>query len=549
MRHQKICCFGHRFDTEKTCKRPYLMDKIKLLNTFIFFERTCKSILEVLMATNLIKETEDIYSEKIKEMVNETLDILGHDEKVWQKKKNAIAMDISNCFNHLIIPNDILKKFLLQSSQRKQFKNIQIEILEELEQTLSNELEKVRIEQTECAKKLDNDIALLMQNLNQTTSFKYTNQENATFISNLYLDERLNYLKKILTNILPTNFSLRQYEQSIDELTKQGILTNNDLQKANTDLNNKKALLKQIYAIYDKIINLKYILSPSINPEKIFALGFVDSKLFSNAETLHRIVLRHTQLFKDMILELPSNLKQYFSLKDLLSQNIIFTDTTIESNKQLLNTDIFIYQRVSDLDNIYFSQNPKDGLYLYNSETFKSHWRSLRLVYKETRLLFPDIIPKKYTKTDIYINLIGNTNGEIAKLFAMSESKFSRLKNNAQKITPQWALLLEKFLDFNANFLKGSTTIPDLIYSDDSYLIPIVSISKRMKPGILYAFKEYLTDLQNELNQQNLNSDFSYLIQHLNLLIKNVDKLDEEHFKAIDLLLGFGIKDKKVIKK
>ena len=499
------------------------------------------------MSTNLIKKIENIYLEKMREMVNETLNIFLHDEKLWQKKKNAIATDISNCFNHLIIPDEVLKKILFQPNQYKQFKIIQTEILEELEQTLSDELEKVEIEQTECAKKLDNDISLLMQNLNQTASFKYINQENnLIFISNNYLDERLNYLNEILTNKLPTNFSLLQYKQSIDELTKQGILTNNDLQKAHTDLNNKKVLLEQIYAIYDEIINLKYILSPNLNPEKIFALGFVDSELFSKAETLHRIVLRYTQLLKDMILELPSNLKQYCSLTDLQPK----TNVIPNSNKQLLNKyeDFFIYQRVSDLDNIYFSQNPKDGLYLYNSKTFKRHWTMLRKVYKGTRLLSPDIIPKKYTKTDIYINLIGNTNGEIAKLFAISEAKFSRLKNNAQNITPQWALFLEKFLDFDSKFLRGITTIPNLTFPGDGYLIPIVSISRRMKPGILYAFKEYLTDLQNELNQQNLNSDFSYLIQHLNLLINNIDKLDEEHFKAIDLLLGFGIKDKKVIK-
>ena len=264
------------------------------------------------MSTDLIKKIENSYLEKVNEMVNETLTTFLDDRKLWQKKKNAIATDISNCFNHLIIPDDILKKISFQPKRYKQFQNIQIEILEELEQTLSDELEKARIEQTECAKKLDNDIALLMQNLNQTASFKYTNQENDTlFISNLYLDERLNYLKEILTNVLPTNFSLRQYKQSIDELIKQGILTNSELQKANTDLNNRKTLLEQIYAIYDRIINLKYILSFDINPEIIFALGFIDSKLFSKAETLHRIVLHHTQLFKDMIIELPSSLNQY----------------------------------------------------------------------------------------------------------------------------------------------------------------------------------------------------------------------------------------------
>lgn len=547
MCHQKICYFEHRFGVEKICKKPYFIGKIELSSLFIFFERTCKSILEVLMSTNLVKNIEDIYLEKIKAMVHETLDAFLHNKKAWQKKKNAIATDISNCFNHLIIPNDVLKKILLQSSQRKQFQILQTEILEELEKTLSNELEKVRIEQIECVKKLDNDITLLMQNLNQTNSFNYTNQENATlFISNNYLNERLDYLKKILTNILPTNVSLEQYKQSINELIKQEILTNNDIQTANADLNNKKALLKQIYAIYDKIIRLKYILSPSLNPEKIFALGFVDRDLFKQAETLHCIVLHRTQLFKDMILELPSSLRRYFSLTDLDCSDTI---TILKDSKQSINTDIFIYQRTSDLNNIYFAQEKKDGLYLYNSDTFKNYWKMLQNVYKKTRLLFPDIIPKKYTNTDIYINLIGNTNGEIAKLFALSESKFSRLKNNAQKITPKWALFLEKFLDFDSKFLRGITTIPNLTFPEDGYLIPIVSISRRMKPGILYAFKEYLTDMQNELNQQNLNSDFSYLIQHLNLLINNINKLDEEHFKAIDLLLGFGIKDKKVTKK
>lgn len=495
------------------------------------------------------KKIEDIYLEKMKEMINETLDIFLHDEKVWQKKKNAIATDISNCFNHLIIPDDILKKILPQSNRYKQFQDIQVEIIEALEKFLSNEIKLATEEQTKYTKELNDDIVLLKENFKEIAApSNYINKtNNPLFVSNTYLEECLNFLREIVKKNLSNSFPLEQYKKLIKILIEQKILTDDGVQKVNIDLKKREQLLEKIYTIYNKIIRLKYVLSFHINPEIIFALGFVDNKLFSEAETLHRIVLHRTQLFKDMIVELPSNLKRYCSLTDLQPK----TNTIPDSNKQLLSKyeDIFIYQRVSDLDNIYFSQNPKDGLYLYNSDTFKSHWIMLRKVYKETRLLFPDIIPKKYTKTDIYINLIGNTNGEIAKLFAMSEAKFSRLKNNAQKITPQWALFLEKFLDFDSKFLRGTTTIPNLSFLGDECLIPIVSFSRRMKPGILYAFKEYLTDLQNELNRQNLNSDFSYLIQHLNLLINNINKLDEEHFKAIDLLLGFGLKNKKVIKK
>jgi len=491
------------------------------------------------MSTDLIKKIENSYLEKVNEMVNETLTTFLDDRKLWQKKKNAIATDISNCFNHLIIPDDILKKISFQPKRYKQFQNIQIEILEELEQTLSDELEKARIEQTECAKKLDNDIALLMQNLNQTASFKYTNQENDTlFISNLYLDERLNYLKEILTNVLPTNFSLRQYKQSIDELIKQGILTNSELQKANTDLNNRKTLLEQIYAIYDRIINLKYILSFDINPEIIFALGFIDSKLFSKAETLHRIVLHHTQLFKDMIIELPSSLNQYFSLKDLYSK-----DTILKDNKQILNTDIFIYQRISDLDKLYFVQEQKDGLYLYNSDAFRKYWQMLRLVYKQTRLIFPDIIPKKYTKTDIYINLMGISNGDVAKIFNMSEATFSRKKNNAQKVTPHWALLLENFLDFHSNCLKGITTIPLLGYDTNyGYLIPIVSIYKNNAFATLQAVKIYIMKQEKNLKEQSIKNNYSYLLKHLNILITNIEYLKEDDFNALEHFLRMSIK-------
>lgn len=67
------------------------------------------------MSTDLIKKIENSYLEKVNEMVNETLTTFLDDRKLWQKKKNAIATDISNCFNHLIIPDDILKKNLIST--------------------------------------------------------------------------------------------------------------------------------------------------------------------------------------------------------------------------------------------------------------------------------------------------------------------------------------------------------------------------------------------------------------------------------------------------
>lgn len=58
----------------------------------------------------------------------------------------------------------------------------------------------------------------------------------------------------------------------------------------------------------------------------------------------------------------------------------------------------------------------------------------LELIYKETRLIFPDIIPKKYTKTDIYTDLIGIKNGDLAKIFNISEATFSRKKIMSKKL-------------------------------------------------------------------------------------------------------------------
>lgn len=270
------------------------------------------------MATDLIQQIEKMYMEKMQNMIKETMNSFLQSGRVWQKKKETIATDISDCFNHLIIPDDVLKKSL-QSNQYREFKNIQIEVVEELEKILSTEIYNTLKEQISCVTELENDITSLKQEFNQTETFKYTIKDNTLLVSNNYLEERLNFLRKILEHKIPANFSLKQYNLLIEELNKQNILTEDSIQKAKKDLKEKELLLQKIYKIYDKIVKLKYVLSFHINPEMIFALGFVDNELFSKAETLHRIVLRHTQLFKDMIQELPSSLRQYFSLNDLYS--------------------------------------------------------------------------------------------------------------------------------------------------------------------------------------------------------------------------------------
>lgn len=487
------------------------------------------------MATDIIKQIENVYLIKMQNMITETMSSFSKGGRIWQKKKEAIATDISDCFNHLIISDDVLKKSLKSDLQYWQFKNIQTEIIEELEKILSSEIDNVQKEQISCITELEKDITLLKQEFNQTEIFNYTIENNTSFVSNNYLEERLNFLRKILKNKIPDNFSLRQYDLLIKELTTQNILINDSIQRAKKDFEEKKLLLQKTYKIYDAIITLKYALSFYINPEIIFALGFVNSQLFSKSKKLQRIVLRHTQLFKDMIQELPYELKQYFSLIHLYEQAI----TTIEDEeeKQKIDPNIIIYQRIFDLGNIYFSQNQIEGLYLYNSDIFNRYWQMLRLIYKKTRLIYPDIISKEYSKTDIYINLTGNTNGAIAKIFNISESKFSRLKSNKQKITPQWALFLEKFLDFFSDFLKGTTTIPELGCSNEKYMLPVISLSRKTAPGILYAFKSYLNAVKQELNEQNINNNYSYLLEHINLIINNINNLNEDDFKAIDHLL------------
>ena len=489
------------------------------------------------MATDLIQQIEKMYMKKMQNMIKETMNSFLQSGSVWQKKKETIATDISDCFNHLIIPDDVLKKSL-QSNQYREFKNIQKEIIKEVEKILSTEIDNVLKEQINCVTELEKDIDLLKREFNQTETFKYTIKDNISLVSNNYLEERLNFLRKTLEHKIPANFSLKQYGLLIEELNKQNILTDDSIQKAKKDLEEKELLLQRIYTIYDKIVKLKYVLSFHINPEIIFALGFVDNELFSKAETLHRIVLRHTQLFKDMIQELPSSLRQYFSLNDLYAQV-----TLINDDKQIIDTDTFIYQRVSDLNNIYFSQNLQEGLYLYNSQIFRRYWLMLKLIYKETRLIFPDIIPKKYTKTDIYTNLIGINNGDLAKIFNMSEATFSRKKNNAQKVTPRWALLLENFLDFHSDFLKGTTTIPILGYdTNHEYSIPVVFIRRNEATGILQAVKSYITEQEKILKEQSINNNYTYLLKHLNILITNIEHLTEDDFNALEHFLRMSIK-------
>ena len=84
------------------------------------------------MATDLIQKIEKMYMEKMQNMIEETMNSFLQSGRVWQKKKETIATDISDCFNHLIIPDDVLKKSL-QPNQYRQFKDIQIEIIEEYE--------------------------------------------------------------------------------------------------------------------------------------------------------------------------------------------------------------------------------------------------------------------------------------------------------------------------------------------------------------------------------------------------------------------------------
>ena len=119
------------------------------MDDFIFIEKTGKSTGGAKMATDLIQQIEKIYMEKMQNMIEETKNSFLQSGRVWQKKKEAIAIDIGDCFNHLIIPNDVLKKSL-QPNQYRQFKDIQIEIIEELEKILSTEIDNALKEQISC---------------------------------------------------------------------------------------------------------------------------------------------------------------------------------------------------------------------------------------------------------------------------------------------------------------------------------------------------------------------------------------------------------------
>ena len=486
-------------------------------------------------AANLINEIEKEYLNRMTQKINMLFEDLKNN--TWLEKKSAIVTNSLECFDYLIIPDSLLKEILTELPKYHRFKNIQKELLSALEINLRSEIEAARKEHEDYLTSLTTDIDTLAQSCNKQAFFEYTTVKDTLFIPNNYFKERLDFLQEILNSQVPLQLNLNSYELSIKELINKKILLGEHAQKATKDITVKKDILSKIYDIYDKMIFLKYNLSTYINPEIIFALGFIDdSLLFNEATILRRLVLHHTQMFKDMIDEMPIEMQKYFSLKDIKAIKTYINN----NNNSINNMDIFIYQRVSDLYKVYFSQEKNDGLYFYNSTHFNRYWNILKEVFTETFLIFPDIVPKNYTNLGIYFERMRYTYKDIAEIFNTSQSTVFRIINNPKKITPEWVFILGQFLDFNLDFLRGTITIPSLgHWNNDKYLIAPILYSKKTHRSILETYKRYLEGKMETTTKSQFDDSTKYLFKHLNLLISNINNLKKEDVEAIDRLLGF----------
>ena len=482
----------------------------------------------------MLKNSKTIIKEKIIQYDDETKKLIKailkdyhkllNDKEKWEEKKKNIVANIRACFDYLIIPENILKKITVKD--RISYKKIQQELAYELEVSMSSEIEKTRIFYEKDVEKLNKEL----KSLEKITNEKYDtiNLEECSDILSLnrvHVDKIIKQLKDsakriIDESILPIDLDYSQKEKvllNLRSLIEKKIMSEACWSKYKKIIEEQQKILEKIKLVYDDLVKLRYIIKTEIPNETIFALGFIEDRdILNGAKILSNILSRRTQLYIDMIQELPDNIKEEF--------------------KNYKNTGL--YMHIGSLIKYYEVSNKK-SLSLNDSRCFRNYIDNLKIIYQDTKLIEIEMLPKDYTNIEIFMDLLQIKDKDLAELLGISSSEFSRIKNsNNKKIN---ALLAEKLsILYKAleQYFDNKITIPSQNIMKGNKIVAMF-FDCGHKKQIFDQYREYYNKKARELNLLKVNRKYDYLIKHLNFLEANIEKLKKEDFEAIQRLLKF----------
>lgn len=319
-------------------------------------------------------------------------------------------------------------------------------------------------------------------------------------------------------------------------LLKQGLMDKDKLEFYKDKLEAKNDILEDIKKIYDKLIETKYVLA-DINTEIVFALGFImDKSILDDTKYLRKLLKYRTRLYWDMLAELPEDLQREFKIDRTKIQDI----TSLEEDAKLnldIDVDMFLYKNLYKLIRLYRNHSD-DGLYLNQSTYFKTYLLRMQRIARETYILFPDILPKDYSNMELFLDLMEIKDIDLANLFGMSKSEFSKFKNQG-KLNGIWANKLRIFFETISEYLDNKTTISSL---GSTKKTAIMFFDEWNVNSILEQFSSRYEEERHLQRSTVIKKNYFYLIQHLNLLEHNLVNLNKEDFEAIERLLRLKLK-------
>ena len=484
------------------------------------------------MVVRMLNNSKTIIKEKMLQYENETRELVKAVLKdyrkclkdKWSEKKKKIVENIRLCFDYLIIPENILKKIVIKDQM--EYKEIQQEIVYELELSINNDIEETRKWHKENIENLNRKIEDLEKLTNEGYDKIHVEEcSDVLFVDKDYIDEIIAQLKSsvkkvINESILPIDLDDKQKGDiflNLNSLVEKKIMSKDCLSEYKKIVEKQQEILKKIKEIYDDLVNLRYIIKTQIPNEILFALGFIEDRdILKKAKVLNNILSRRTQLYIDMIQELPDNIKEEF--------------------KKYRNKGL--YMQIGSLIK-YYEVSYKKSLSLNNSRCFRNHIDNLKIIYQETKLIEIEMLPKDYTNIDIFMDLLQMKDKELAELLNISTSEFSRIKNSKDKKVN--ALLAEKLsilFKVIAQYLNNKITIPSQNIVEGNKKA-VLFWDYGHKNQIFEQYKEYYNRKAKELDLLKVNREYMFLIQHLNFLEANREKLKKEDFEAIQRLLRF----------
>lgn len=452
--------------------------------------------------------------------------------KGWIYQKKSIVRNTRLLISHLIISDKTLNQLFDKSYDKKfEIKQVQKELLKEIDEYLEPN-----------SKEFIDKHKNLIDEVNTNLLKIYTSRGkdfNQIKIKGLFLDkndfnEIIENLKLFKDEIIGENsfLSMSKAERCkcFCVLEKNNLITKETFESYNKILNKKIAEIDLINRTYILLVKLRYILFDGLNEEVIFSLGFIeDRSLFDESNFLRKLVDYRTDLYKAILSEIPERLKDIF----------VISNDFVTSNDSIQN--IYLYLKSNLLIKIHQEMVTDINLNLKMSQDFQNYCDKIFTISKESYVFNPDIIPRDYSNLEIFSNLLELKEKDIAKIFDITPTKFSRQKNQKRNIDILWADKMFIFYSELEDYLTNKITIPKI---GGVIKRNVVEIDLNHPAVILTQLKQHYIKKSNNLKEMKKDitwdsHPYKYLIEHIEFLSNHITKLKKEDVEAIQQLLKF----------